>query len=356
MLVKFFHRGTADSNSALSYLLSEAPLKYLAGARDRRGVIRNPAPAVVKGHPELTRRLINQCRNKHHYVSGVVSCERTISKADEDAIIKKFEAVAFAGLREHQYDCLWIRHSHLKRTELHFLAPRTELTSLKALNINPPRAQNETVFDAFRKIINHDFNLKDPSGLQLSAAERARLESKLNQLVEARATYNRNRYPVPEPERILSPILYEDRTGSPGRSAATAQPALPAAGSAARPALERLGGASRALGQTCGQLECLRVEGVGASDALTGTAVDRLGRAARTIGEAGQRLDRASRELDRTTQAVAGRLVEMVALRKRSLVSSGMFTRYNIPERQPAALHENERDVPELERNLDKEL
>ena len=356
MLVKFFHRGTADSNSALTYLLSEAPLKYLAGARDRRGVIRNPAPAVVKGHPELTRRLINQCRNKHHYVSGVVSCERTISKADEDAIIKKFEAVAFAGLREHQYDCLWIRHSHLKRTELHFLAPRTELTSLKALNINPPRTHSETIYDAFRKIVNHDFNLKDPSGLKLSATERARLESKLNKLVEARATYNRNRYPAPEPEKILSPILYEDRTGSPGRGATTARPALPATRPAARPALERLGGAGRALGQTCGQLEQLRGEGFGAPDALPGAAVDRLGRAARTIGEAGQRLDRASRELDHTTQAVAGRLTGMVALRKRSLVSSGMFTRYNIPERQPAALHENERDVPELERNLDKEL
>jgi hypothetical protein len=54
MIVKFFHRGDATSDSAMSYLLSEAPLKYLTGSRNRQGVVRNPAPAVVMGSPELT--------------------------------------------------------------------------------------------------------------------------------------------------------------------------------------------------------------------------------------------------------------------------------------------------------------
>ena len=168
MLVKFFHRGIASSESALAYLLSEEPLRYLAGARDGRGVVRNPAPAVVKGSRELSRQLINNSRNKHRYVSGVLSFERPISLADQETIIRKFESVAFAGLRNHQFDCLWIRHSHLKRTELHFLVPRTELTTLKALNINPPRQRQEGLYDTFRKLINHDFQLKDPSGPQLS--------------------------------------------------------------------------------------------------------------------------------------------------------------------------------------------
>ena len=313
MLIKFFHRGDATSDSAMSYLLSNAPLKYLTGARNRQGVVRNPAPAVVMGSPELTRKLINQCPNKNKYTSGVVSCERMISKADEKKIIQRFERVAFAGLRDHQYQCLWIRHSHLGRTELHFLVPKNELTTLKALNINPPRQRKEGLYDAFRKLTNHEFNLKDPSGVRLSPAERNRLAQKLAKLVAARAAYNRSRYPVVNPERIeiLVPNRGQDRTGSPGGSPATARPALSATPAAARPTVER------------------------------------LGRATRTLGEACQRLDSASRELGRTTGALQGRLVERVARRKRSVASKNLFVRYGISEtKSSGAMHD--RDLNEM--------
>src|SRR5207245_2752840 len=95
MLIKFFHRGTGSSDSALGYLLSEAPLRYLAGSRDRRGCVRNPPPEIVKGGAdvELIRKLINHSRNKHRYVSGVISFERMISKDDEADIIRRFERV-----------------------------------------------------------------------------------------------------------------------------------------------------------------------------------------------------------------------------------------------------------------------
>jgi hypothetical protein len=312
MLIKFFNnRGTAKSDSALAYLLSEAPLQYLAGSRDRRGVVRNPPPVVVKGHPELTRKLINQCRNKNKYTSGVISCERMISKTDEKEIIRRFERVAFAGLREHQFDCLWIRHSHLGRTELHLLVPKNELTSLKALNINPPRLRKEGLYDAFRKITNHEFNLKDPSGIQLSPAERTRLTEKLAKLVAARAAYNRSRYPTVNQEWIktLVPDRCQDRTRSPGGSPATPRPALSAAQPAARPTIERLGRATRTLGGAC------------------------------------QQLDTAGCELGRATVALQGRLGERVALYRRKLASKGLFARYGIPQAQsPSALHELDHD------------
>jgi hypothetical protein len=311
MLIKFFnHRGTAKSDSALAYLLSEAPLKYLSGTRDRRGVVRNPAPAVVKGHPELTRKLINQCRNKNKYTSGVISCERMISKTDEKEIIRRFERVAFAGLREYQFDCLWIRHSHLGRTELHFLVPKNELTGLKALNINPPRLRKEGLYDCWRKTINHEFNLKDPSGVQLLPAERNRLTQKLAKLVAARAAYNRSRYPVVNQERIevLAPSRCQDRTRSPGGSPATPRPALSAAQPAARPSVERLGRATRTLGRAC------------------------------------QQLDPAGCELGRATGALQGRLAERFDRRRRSVASKGLFARYGIPEAQsPSALHDLDR-------------
>lgn len=282
----------------MAYLLSEAPLKYLSGSRDRQGVVRNPAPVVVKGHPELTRKLINQCRNKNKYTSGVISCERMISKADEKEIIRRFEQVAFAGLREHQFDCLWIRHSHLGRSELHFLIPKNELTSLKALNINPPRLRKEGLYDSFRKLTNHEFNLKDPSGIQLSPSERNRLTQKLTKLVAARASYNRSRYPVVKQDQIEIFALgrCQDRTGSPGGSPATPRPAISTAQPAARPSIERLGRANRILGQTR------------------------------------QHLDIASCEFDCATGALQGQLGERVALRRRKLASKGLFFRYGISE------------------------
>jgi hypothetical protein len=311
MLIKFFHnRGTAKSDSALAYLLSEAPLKYLAGSRDRRNITRNPPPTVVKGSPDLTRKLINQCRNKNKYTSGVISCERMISKAEEKEIIKRFEGVAFAGLREHQFQCLWIRHSHLGRTELHFLVPKNELTSLKALNINPPRLRKEGLYDAFRKLTNHEFNLKDPTGVQLSPAERNRLTQKLAKLVAARTAYNRSRYPVVNQERIevLASNRSQDRTRPLGGSPATPRPALSAAQPAARPSVER------------------------------------LGRTTRTLGRASQQLDTAGYELGRATGALQGRLAERVDRRRRKIVSQGLFTRYGIPEtKSPGALHDLDR-------------
>jgi Relaxase/Mobilisation nuclease domain len=317
MLVKFFNnRGTAKSDSALAYLLATAPLKYLSGSRDRQGVIRNPAPAVVKGSPELTRKLINQCSNKNKYTSGVLSFERMISKADEKEIIHRFERVAFAGLRDHQFQCLWIRHSHLGRTELHFLVPKNELTSLKALNINPPRLRKEGLYDAFRKLTNHEFNLKDPCGLQLSATERNRLTQKLAKLVAGRTAYNRNRYPVVNQERIdvLVPGQCQDRTGSVGGSSTTPRRALSSAQPAARPTIARLDWAGRKFGQAC------------------------------------QQFDTANNELGRATGAFQGRLAEHLARRKRAVASKGLFARYAIPHAQsPSALQDRDRGGPVLD-------
>ncbi|MEB6138280.1 relaxase/mobilization nuclease domain-containing protein, partial [Klebsiella pneumoniae] len=56
----------------------------------------------------------------------------------EQAIIDRFEAVAFAGLESDQYNILWVRHEHANHHELHFVTPRVELSSGKSLNIRPP--------------------------------------------------------------------------------------------------------------------------------------------------------------------------------------------------------------------------
>jgi hypothetical protein len=260
MLVKFFHHGTGKSDSAMAYLLSKAPLQYLAGARDAKGAIRDPAPAVVRGNPALTRRLINQLFNKkHRYVSGVLSFRELISPQAEQRIIDRFEATAFPGLHRGQFDCLWIRHAHNHRTELHFLVPRCELSSGRALNIRPPHERTEELYDTFRKLINHDFHLKDPdrSVAHLSPHAVQQLREKLDRLTAARAKYNRQRFPArsANPIQLTHPRIHEDRTrpfvGSVGPARTPAHDTKQRTGSA----LERLGRAMGALGAASACLE-----------------------------------------------------------------------------------------------------
>ena len=243
----------------MRYLTATRPVVYLAGLRDKQGTVRNPPPAVVRGDAQLTRRLINQLHGrKHRYVSGVLSFRELISPADEQLIIDRFEAAAFAGLEPGQFDCLWVRHAHNRRTELHFLLPRCELLSGKALNIRPPGKRSEELFDTFRKLINRDFHLKDPdrSVARLSAAEIDGLREKLRRLTTARARYNRTRFPgpaaaLPTPYPIEP---YEDRTRSADRNATppgagTHHPQRDSGG-----ALERLGNATGAMGAAAEQV------------------------------------------------------------------------------------------------------
>ncbi|MBU6399691.1 MAG: hypothetical protein KGS61_05185 [Verrucomicrobia bacterium] len=346
MLVKFFHRGTATSESALAYLLSEAPMKYLAGSRDRRGVVRDPAPAVVKGHADLVRNLINHCRNRHRYTSGVLSFERMIPEKHEAEIIRKFEGVAFAGLREHQYSCLWIRHAHLQRTELHFLVPRTELITLKALNINPPGFRKEGMYDVFRKLVNDEYGLKDPSGGVLTPAERTRLEQKLASLVSARAAYNRSRYHEPEADQVLTPLRYEDRTEPLGRGVATPERAVRAARPGYHRALDRIGVATRTLGEACGRGEQIRGGGGRGIDPVARPAVERFDRAVGGIGRASRQLEQSGAALGRATQSYR------LAAQERQAVNEGIFAKYGIP--QPVVARVGlEREV--MERDLAEE-
>ena len=63
-----------------------------------------------------------------------------ISEAKQQEAMDAFERLAFAGMDPEQYDITWVRHQHTEggRVELHFVTPRMELTTGKALNIAPP--------------------------------------------------------------------------------------------------------------------------------------------------------------------------------------------------------------------------
>lgn len=135
---------------------------YVTG-KSRRGLERNPPPVVLRGNPRITRELIDRVPFKRRYVSGVLSfSEESVTPEIEQKIMDRFEAVAFAGLAKDRYNCLWVRHAHTGRHEMHFVSPSIDLASGKNLNINPPRKSTRDTFDTLRRLINDDFHFSDP--------------------------------------------------------------------------------------------------------------------------------------------------------------------------------------------------
>lgn len=138
------------------------PTEYMTDEK-RKGREKEP-PEVVRGDPEQTRDLIDSLDFKHKYTSGVLSFapDEKITPEMEEAIIDRFEKVAFAGLEPDQYNILWVRHTHAGHHELHFVTPRVELSTGKSLNIKPPGDLAQATFDDFRSEINARYGLADP--------------------------------------------------------------------------------------------------------------------------------------------------------------------------------------------------
>src|SRR5688572_9714558 len=71
---------------------------------------RIPPPVVLRGNPELVRRLIDSLAFKRKYTSGVLSFAEppeAITPEMCKRIMDDFEQVAFAGLEKDQYAMLW---------------------------------------------------------------------------------------------------------------------------------------------------------------------------------------------------------------------------------------------------------
>ena len=134
MLVKFFARGVGKGSGPVEYITRlDSP---------NTGKLREPAPEVIRGNPEITTQLIDGLDFKYKYNSGVLSfaTEDAPTEKDQQAIIDSFEEYAFAGINHDAYNTLWVRHTHTgnDRVELHFVTPKVELDTGKSLNIAPP--------------------------------------------------------------------------------------------------------------------------------------------------------------------------------------------------------------------------
>lgn len=131
MLIKFTGGGRGGGRQVADYLTDAK-----RAGRD------HAAPEVVRGDMERTRELVDSIARKWTYTHGVLSfaLEDAPSEAEQATAMDEFERLAFAGLDREQYDITWVRHQHTEggRVELHFVVPRMDLTSGKALNIAPP--------------------------------------------------------------------------------------------------------------------------------------------------------------------------------------------------------------------------
>jgi len=172
MLVQMFSAGQGSGKTATNYLTdtevkaydpsTRQPIKDPASPTGFKMKTRVPPPELLKGDPDLTCALIDSSPNKWRYSSGVIAFADDDNPTPEqiEAVIADFEATVFAGLEPDQYNSLWVKHTHEGNTELHFMVPRLELGTGKALNIAPPGY--EKLFDSWRDKWNFSMGWADP--------------------------------------------------------------------------------------------------------------------------------------------------------------------------------------------------
>ena len=122
----------------------------------RRWIVR------VTVNPQGMIDLIDSCPHQWSYRAGVVSFAREDAPTEDQQqeVIDRFEEIAFAGLDADRFACLWVRHTHEDRVELHFCTPRMELHGGRSLNIAPPGY--ERAFDSLRDLMNKTHGWADP--------------------------------------------------------------------------------------------------------------------------------------------------------------------------------------------------
>ncbi|QBY00131.1 mobilization relaxase [Rhodophyticola sp. CCM32] len=176
MLIKFFPNGKGGGAGPVEYLTARTVLAYDDNRdliRDAAGqpitVTREPPPEVVRGDADGMIDLIDACPHKWTYRAGVVSFAREDAPTEDQQqeVIDRFEEIAFAGLDADRCACLWVRHTHEDRVELHFCTPRMELQSGRSLNIAPPGY--ERAFDSLRDLMNKMHGWADPMDVERSA-------------------------------------------------------------------------------------------------------------------------------------------------------------------------------------------
>ena len=166
MMVKLFDTGTGKAKSAINYLL---------GDKDHSGKTRSVKPEILDGDPTSIALLIDGTSRKWKYTSGAIAFRDNENPTREhiQEVMDGFEAAFFPALEKGKsFSILWVLHKDKGNTELHFLIPRTEQSSGRALNIHPPGKKSLEHFNAWTAVMNHAMGyaqvVPDPLKLALS--------------------------------------------------------------------------------------------------------------------------------------------------------------------------------------------
>mgnify|MGYP000597282694 FL=1 len=158
MYIKFLAHGKGDPAKAASYLIDE--VDHLN--RPRADV------QVLRGDPHTFTAIAESIENDWKYTSGVIAWSKDDVPTNEeiDQVLEAFEKHAFAGLQPHQYHFTAVLHEEDDGSKhVHFLVPRVELETGKALNIAPPNHQK--YYDPLRDHFNYKNGWDRPDGIAL---------------------------------------------------------------------------------------------------------------------------------------------------------------------------------------------
>jgi len=124
MLCKTFSGGrtSGGAKSTIAYLLDDRVL--------------DGTSKILSGDPDLTLKIIEHIAEKRawSWSSGVMTFSENLSEEKLKEIIEEHKRVFMPGLSEDQYNSLYVMHKDKGRSEIHFIIPRTELTTGKAFN------------------------------------------------------------------------------------------------------------------------------------------------------------------------------------------------------------------------------
>ncbi|RZR40257.1 relaxase/mobilization nuclease domain-containing protein [Vibrio vulnificus] len=153
MIVKFFTtEAHGNPLGGLNYLLHKS---------------RNAEPEVLIGNVEVTKQLLLQNEFTRAYTSGVLSFEEKSDEVDFETqmrLCRDFEKTLLPGLKEEQYDCVWIRHTDKKngRLELNFHVVNRELTTNKRLQVYFDKIDRRRI-RTWKELQNDVYQFSDPN-------------------------------------------------------------------------------------------------------------------------------------------------------------------------------------------------
>jgi len=209
MVVVFFKHGKGSGAGPINYVTAkELPLFEQDGsrARDENNDLimaqRHEDPEVLRGDPELTRKIIDQLNFVHTYRSGALSFTtedtKKLTPEIERDIMDRFEETAFAGLDKDRYNITFVKHTEKDGSaHIHFVTPRVDLQTQKSLNIRPPGKHSEFKYDRFRDAVNYTYAMDDPDKALHTPGKETRLEQKIYGRLSPGAMSNKHRWLPP---------------------------------------------------------------------------------------------------------------------------------------------------------------